>query len=151
HLRMKAVSRQDATEESQDEQQDGTSQDAARPEPGLVLIFSAGRPAHAPVSLANGPAELGRGDGPLQEVWDPMMSRQHARVTHAGGAFQITDHGSRNGSALDGAPLRGTVTTADARLLRLGHSLFLLSQDLTPFRTYGVTRDGDRVEGPALV
>ncbi len=147
---MSVVDPPDPTTESQEDPQEGQSADAAPPEPGMLLVSSAGRPACTAVPLNSGATELGRGLGALKDVLDSMMSRHHARAAYANGAFQITDQDSRNGSALDGAPLRGTATTVDARVLRLGHSLFLLCHDLRPFRTFGVSLDNGRVEGPAL-
>src|SRR6185503_4676024 len=91
-------------------------------EPGLLLIFSGGQPCCTPIALTADPTELGRGYGALSDIKDPMMSRQHARVAVRDGRFEITDLGSRNGSAVDGKPLAGTVTTDAARVLRLGHS-----------------------------
>lgn len=96
--------------------------------------------------------ELGRGQGILaeHEDEDARMSRQHARAAFSGGRFELTDVGSRNGSALDGVPLSGTVRAAAGQLLRCGQTLFLCSADLRPFRHFGVRVEPRRVEGPML-
>src|SRR5689334_16031990 len=96
------------------------------PEPGLLLIFSGGVPCCTPIALTTEPTELGRAHTAFSAVKDPMMSRQHARVAVRDGVFEITDLGSRNGSALDAKTFTGTVTTDAGHVLRLGHSLFLL-------------------------
>ena len=122
--------------------------DAGTPDPGVVMIFSGHEPCCVPVSLAE-PVELGRGQGALPSLKDPMLSRRHARLAWELGRFHLTDLGSRNGSAVDGERLDGTVITDTARVLRLGHSLFLLARDVRPFRQYGVIVRDERIEGPS--
>ncbi len=122
----------------------------AAPEPGLLLVFSAGRPCCEPIQLGDRPIDLGRDHAAFGGLPDRAMSRRHAEVAHDGDRFHVTDLGSRNGSALDGEPLRGGTSTRAARLLRVGHSLFLLSPDLGPIRRSGVEARAGRVEGPAL-
>src|SRR5262245_41864014 len=79
------------------------------PVPGLLVVFSAGKPLHLTVPLAEGPRMLGRGVRLGQHVFDDAwMSRAHVEVAHQGGAFAITDQGSRNGSSLDGKPFTGS-------------------------------------------
>ncbi|MEM9174808.1 MAG: FHA domain-containing protein [Myxococcota bacterium] len=51
---------------------------------------------------------LGRGTDCRVRFYDPLVSRQHARIFQDGGVWQIEDLGSRNGTTLDGA----TVTKA---------------------------------------
>src|SRR5262249_7206466 len=119
-------------------------------EPGLLLVFSGGRARCVPIPLGAEPIELGRDHPALRDAADKTMSRSHARVACEGGRFHVADLGSRNGSALDGAPLSGAVVTETARVLRLGRALLLLSADLGPIRRLGVEARPDRVEGPAL-
>ena len=126
------------------------SRGSTAPEPGLLLVFSAGRPRCEPIQLGADPIALGRDHTALGGVPDRAMSRRHAQVTHDAGHVHVTDLGSRNGSALDGEPLHGGASTHAARLLRLGHSLFLLCPDLGPIRRLGVEARPERVEGPAL-
>ncbi|WP_437592969.1 sigma 54-interacting transcriptional regulator [Sorangium sp. So ce1000] len=138
-----------ATQEADGEATSGSPLGRA-PAPGLLLVFSGGEPRCTPVPLGADPVLLGRGLGPFAAVNDAMLSRSHARAAWADGRFEITDLGSRNGSALDGEPLQGTRVTSGARVLRLGHSLFLLCADLSPFQQLGVQLRERRVEGPAL-
>jgi predicted component of type VI protein secretion system len=50
---------------------------------------------------------IGRGSGADLRLAEPEVSRRHARVVSAGGGLAIRDLGSKNGVALNGAPLRG--------------------------------------------
>jgi DNA-binding NtrC family response regulator len=136
-----------ATQADDSHPADGGSEDETR-EPGVVMIFSDSKPCCVPVALG-APIELGRGQGALPSLLDPTLSRRHARVAWEGGRFHLTDLGSRNGSAVDGERLEGTLITDTARVLRLGHSVFLLCRDVRPFARLGVQTRDDRVEGPA--
>lgn len=123
--------------------------------PGLVLVYAAGAPVLKilPLDGAGGtPLELGRTHPLLVDHEDALMSRRHARILFRDGGFELTDVGSANGSAVDGRPLAGTLWTDSARVLRLGHSLFLLTSDIAPFMSLGVRADAskERIEGPAL-
>lgn len=127
----------------------GTAEDAVAA-PGLLTVYTQGQPACVPLPIVNGALELGRGDGSSALPQDPRMSRRHARITFDGERFGITEHGSQNGTYLDGARIEKCVTTATARVLRTGDSLFLLCADLRPFRNGSVTQSGEQVTGPAL-
>lgn len=131
---------------------DGQLGDAgpSSPEPGLVLIFAATRPALALLPLGGTSLELGRGQGDLAEYPDSVMSRRHALAAYREGLFELIDLTSRNGSAIDGVPFQDTVRAAAGALLRLGQSLFLCCQDLRPLRRFGVKVEAGRVEGPGL-
>lgn len=118
-------------------------------EPGLVLVFSAGRPALVPISGQGGTLVVGREHTAIDGVLDPTMSRRHARVEFdRGSGFRVADLGSQNGTFVDGSvPSREFV---GGRVLRMGESVFLLVRDLRPFRGFGIRVDGQRAEGPAL-
>src|SRR5215203_4747131 len=60
---------------------------AGDPVPGLVLIFSADKPACEVIPLVDGAVELGRGE----IGGDKRMSRRHARVTFDGRRFTVRD------------------------------------------------------------
>lgn len=126
------------------------AEDPDAAEPGLLLIFAAGRPYCTSLPLSESPLEIGRGAGVLTEHPDTLMSRHHARATYCQGTFTITDLGSRNGSAVDGAPLQGTVTVGAGVIVRLGGSLFMSCQDLRPFQKLGVSVTDGRIHGPSL-
>ncbi len=118
--------------------------------PGVVLVFTGGRPKAVGVPLVNGAIELGRDHEVFAGQPDPRVSRRHLRVHFDGRCFHCTDLGSRNGTAADGEPLQAGVTREVARVVRIGDSLFVLSRDIGPLQRHGVRVEGRRVEGPAL-
>lgn len=120
------------------------------PTPGLVLIYAVNQPTIEILPLADSPLEIGRTHAAFSGKEDAMMSRQHARVAFRDERFEITDLGSRNGSALHGKPFSGSVSCDAERVLRLGHSLFLLCRDVEPYRTLGLKVQDGRIEGPGL-
>ena len=117
---------------------------AARP--GLVLIAAAGRPAHLVLPLPDGGLLIERrGDGPLSHA---SISRRHATVTRSGDAWTVVDHGSSNGTFVDGARVDGSAS-ARARVARFGAVLCLLVDDVGPYAA-GIEMRGDVVVGPNL-
>src|SRR5580658_5810400 len=69
--------------------------------PGLVLVFCAGQPAAAALSLLGAPVEIGRDHPIFAASPDPRMSRRHAQVACEDGHFQVSDLDSRNGTVVD--------------------------------------------------
>lgn len=141
--------REDSTQDVAEEGGPRGTSGLAR-EPGAVLVYDSTNPACVVIPLGETAIELGRGHAALGAHEDPAMSRHHARLAYQKGCFRVADLGGRNGSALDGKPLRGEVTSSAARLVRLGNSLLLLCHDARLYRTRGVKADGPRIEGPAL-
>lgn len=120
------------------------------PVPGLLLAFSMGRPRCVVLPLRQGRIELGRGEGASPLPADPKMSRRHAAVSFDGQHFRVEDLGSHNGSFLDGAPVRSSATSATARVLRTGESVFLLSPDVRALLAFGVAIKEDLILGPLM-
>jgi pSer/pThr/pTyr-binding forkhead associated (FHA) protein len=58
---------------------------------------------------------------------DPQVSRRHASVRPAGDALEVTDHGSRNGTWVNGARVGGPVRLAPGDQVRLGETTFEVS------------------------
>src|SRR5688572_30190087 len=77
--------------------------------PGVLLIFSTGRPTCVALPLEKDTLVLGRGDGSSAMPIDPKLSRRHATVSYDGARFQIADHGSQNGTHVDGQPVDKTL------------------------------------------
>ena len=48
---------------------------------------------------------LGRGTDCRVRFYDPLVSRQHARIFQEDGEWKVEDLGSRNGTTLDGTPI----------------------------------------------
>ena len=67
---------------------------------------------------------IGRGDGNAVAVPDASVSSKHARVLRSGGAFFIEDLGSRNGTFVNGEPVKEKRPLADGDVVRCGKILF---------------------------
>jgi transcriptional regulator of acetoin/glycerol metabolism len=122
-----------------------------KPIPGLVVIFSQGRPQCSPIRLDAKPVVLGRfpAEG-VVVVDDDRISRRHTQISAKSDGVRVTDLESRNGTFVDGQRIRDETYTRLPRLLRLGQSLLLFVADLRPFRTGGVEVLPDEVVGPLL-
>ena len=110
----------------------GNVEGSGLPTPGLLLIFAMGEPRCIPIPMANGVIDLGRGDGTTIFPADPRMSRKHASISFDGERFRVIEHGSQNGTYVDGTRVQGSLHSATARVLRTGDSLFLFCGDLRP-------------------
>ena len=72
------------------------------------------------VDLSGDAVIVGRGATCQITIDDPMLSRRHARLDLRGSEPEIEDLGSRNGTQLDGSPLRGRAVLRDGDRIRLG-------------------------------
>jgi DNA-binding NtrC family response regulator len=134
---------------------DETSEDSLRAplqraprEPGVVIIFAAGRPAALPLKIGSTAVEIGRGtpSGMLED--DDRISRKHVAIRRVGTRFAVTDLESRNGTFVDGRQLAESGEFAPPMLVRIGRSLLWAVEDVLPF--FGEPPSGNRLEGPIL-
>src|SRR5690349_5297840 len=134
---------------------DETSEDSLRApvqrvasEPGVVVIFAAGRAAAVALKLGADGLELGRGTpaGVLED--DDRISRKHVRLRRIAGGWNITDLESRNGTFVRGEQLSSSGSFASPALVRIGRSLCWAVDDVLPF--FGEAPSGNRLEGPIL-
>lgn len=99
------------------------------PRKGMSGVFS-----RDIVTLGRHPAS----DLPLDPDRDLDVSARHAEVARAGGHWVVRDVGSRNGTLVNGHPIRGDTRLADTDQIRLGpdgpHVEFRLVPDNTPDR-----------------
>ncbi|HEU4410490.1 MAG TPA: sigma 54-interacting transcriptional regulator [Polyangiaceae bacterium] len=112
----------------------------SRPQACLFLSLEAHRPLAPGARFALGDVDevaVGRGarreadrfvnggkGGLRLRVDDPWMSSAHARLVRSGGGWRLEDTGSRNGTLVNGAPVRGR-PLADGDVLELGHTFFV--------------------------
>jgi len=123
----------------------------APPVPGLALVWSGDRPLSVALPVGAGGLEIGR--TLVEELrGDERISRSHARVSYEGGRFRVTDLGSRNGTFVDGAVLRGAQVVESGAVVRMGQTLFVCLGDVGPLRAEPVraTPEGDGISGPRL-
>jgi transcriptional regulator of acetoin/glycerol metabolism len=120
--------------------------------PGLVVVFSGGRPQCAMVRLDAKPIVLGRfpGDG-VVVVDDDRVSRRHTQVMRKGDGVRVTDLDSRNGTFVDGVKIADETYGSLPRVLRVGQSLLAFVPDLRPYFMGGpVELSEHEVIGPVL-
>jgi pSer/pThr/pTyr-binding forkhead associated (FHA) protein len=86
------------------------------------LRFTAGPLAGQQVEVTS-VVVLGRQAADLV-IEDPQVSRRHASVRPAGDALEIEDHGSLNGTWLNGARVSGTAGLVPGDQVRLGDTTF---------------------------
>ena len=86
----------------------------------------------------------------LVQAPDPAMSRQHASLRFCEGRFHIAALASQNGSDLDGEPLVRETAAGPGSVLRMGETLFLLREELSPYRQQGIKIEDGYVRGPAM-
>jgi DNA-binding NtrC family response regulator len=115
-----------------------------------VLVLSAGQPASRVLRVSAAGIELGRDHPVFAGSVDGRLSRRHARVRWDGRRFEVTDLGSRNGTSVDGVPLRPDAPQTMTRLLRVGDSILVPARDVEPHERLGVRVADGRVEGPTL-
>lgn len=142
------MAKHESTQQDSIQEPSGTSS-GREAVPGLILIFCMGKPYCAALPLPKSGIELGRGELPAPLPADPKMSRRHASVHFDGSRFRIVDHGSHNGTFVDGVRVSKELSSPSARLVRTGDSLFVLSTDILPYKQ-GVVASDKLLLGPAM-
>jgi transcriptional regulator with PAS, ATPase and Fis domain len=119
--------------------------------PGLVVIFSDGRPKCLPIRLDKKAIEIGRvaSEG-VFVVDDDRVSRRHARIAIKGDTVRVTDLDSRNGVFVDGKRVLDETFARLPRLLRVGQTLFRFTPDIRPFLRATVEVTAEGIVGPTL-
>lgn len=129
---------------------DKTNADGAPRVPGVLLVFAAGKPANVVIPLQGEAVEIGRDHPAFSAHPDQRLSRRHVTIRFDGQRFYATDLGSRNGTLVEGEPLRPEMPREITRVMRAGDSLLLVLRDIGPMERFGVRVAGGRVEGPVL-
>jgi diguanylate cyclase (GGDEF)-like protein len=71
----------------------------------LLLVLSGTRLGHRLV-LGDAPLDIGRGSGAALILDADSVSRKHARIERFGGGHKIVDHGSTNGTYVNGVRIK---------------------------------------------
>lgn len=80
----------------------------------LVIRWESADGEHA--ALFTDELYLGRGADCRVRFYDPLISRQHARIFQEDGAWHIEDLGSRNGTTVDGAAVTRAPLGVDSEI-----------------------------------
>jgi hypothetical protein len=125
--------------------------DVKKPEPGLLVVWSGDVPCLLPFRIPTRGLVVGRelfGPGGT----DDRISRRHARIgtSGTGGAFIVTDLGSRNGTYAGGQALVDReITVTSPCVIRTGRTVSVLVPDITGYEGQDVRIEGAMVWGPA--
>jgi transcriptional regulator with GAF, ATPase, and Fis domain len=99
--------------------------------PGIIVAFSGGEASRRVLVLEKGGLVVGRESGPGKLLLDDRrLSRRHARIVRDARGWHIHDEGSRNGTYVNGAPVAGSVTLASPRVIRVGNTLLVPTDDV---------------------
>ncbi|HFD40923.1 MAG TPA: FHA domain-containing protein [Anaerolineae bacterium] len=74
--------------------------------------------------LPQSPVPVGRAPDNVIVLSDPQVSRHHATFFWQGGVHYVQDHGSANGTFVDGKRITGTVPLHDGVTVRMGNTIF---------------------------
>jgi len=87
------------------------------------------------IDLAPGPFLVGRSPSCNLTLEDPLVSRQHARITVSAEAATIEDMGSRNGTLINSEPVFDSVHLNNKDRIRIGsHEMVFLEESRFPSR-----------------
>jgi predicted component of type VI protein secretion system len=78
--------------------------------------------------LASGDTIIGRGDDCHITIYDPSISRHHARIFVDNERATMEDLGSRNGCRINGNPLKEPTVLADGDRIRIGTQELVFSE-----------------------
>jgi hypothetical protein len=78
--------------------------------------------------LAAGPTLIGRGDDCHITIFDPAISRRHARIFVDDQHAVLEDLGSRNGCRVNGIPVKEPTELSDGDRIRIGTQELVLSE-----------------------
>jgi Nif-specific regulatory protein len=88
------------------------------------LISISGPVEGTTFSINEADVTIGRGPSNSICIADPLLSRQHCRITREGDAFNLSDLGSFNGTFVNGIPVKKQAI-AHRDLIRTGNSILL--------------------------
>ena len=113
---------------------DGGSAPPGGQKPGLLVLFSEGTFPDDGVYPARPEVTIGRHHERTVFVEDPGMSRLHAAVRFGGGGVTVEDHGSHNGTRVNGVRVEGITPWSPGDVLRCGRTLLGLVGDVEAFK-----------------
>jgi transcriptional regulator with PAS, ATPase and Fis domain len=116
------------------------------PVAGLVLLYAQSWPRLAAAfPFKQERIVIGREPGVDLQLEVPAVSRRHAEIGWANGAYQVRDLGSRNGVIVNGRRVQGAALD-DCDEIRIGDAIFkFVERDAELYRTYRL--DGTMTPG----
>jgi len=135
--------------ETFDEDHAALASAAAAAPPALVVVRSVERPQCLVLPLISGALEIGRDELAAVGIPDSRASRRHVRVEVDGDRWTVCDLGSRNGTFVEGLPVK-CARDLRAPLIRIGRTLLLAVGDRRPYEAPGITVSAGTVMGPSL-
>ena len=124
----------------------------ARPQPGVVVVFSGSAPALRAFPVDGDGVLLGR-----ELLADDRISRQHAHVRAVQGGLAVQDLGSRNGTYVAGKRIVGEAWVHAPTVIRAGRTIALAVDDIARFMSARIDERsesrgvGPHDAGPAVV
>ncbi len=94
----------------------------------LFLKFTDETGAKRTVKIDASPFAIGRGADCELQISSGALSRRHAEISRFGDVFVLSDLGSSNGSAVNGAPLVAPVALKNADQIELGAAIELTAE-----------------------
>ena len=94
------------------------------PEKASLLLIKDGTPSTVFFLDPEETVTLGRSTECAIILKDAGCSRVHASIAQSGAGWELTDNGSRNGTALNGERIQGTVPIKNGDKIQLAHTLF---------------------------
>jgi len=87
----------------------------------LVIQHHDGTQQHVRLSLAL--TTVGRSEQNVIEMLDPKLSRFHCEVERTQDGYRVRDCNSRNGTLINGEPVRGAVALSDGDRIKIGRTI----------------------------
>ncbi|MGZ6094315.1 MAG: sigma 54-interacting transcriptional regulator [Polyangiales bacterium] len=137
------------TLETRDDPEERRAPASSTKTPGVVVLFAEGAPTFR-VHDARKPVVVGRVVKRGIVVVDDRVSREHALVSEEQGRWTVRDLGSRNGTHVDGERVDEEMEGPAGMIVRVGGTLLLLVDDVTPLRRAHRLDDPTFVRGPAM-
>ncbi len=83
------------------------------------------------IALQGQDLDVGRSRKCQIRVVEDSTSRRHASIVNREGRYLLVDHGSRNGTFVNGKRIQGAITLQHRDRIRIGKTDFLFSEDAT--------------------